>query len=71
MRASLTATSSRSWRNTFWGLDFSAPQTMHSASNHAQRLSVILLALLRSEFRHYRGKYTPAATLAWLHARTM
>eukprot|EP00965_Chrysotila_dentata_P100164 3308783-Pleurochrysis_carterae.AAC.1 len=40
------------------------------ATNYAQRLSVILLALLSLEFQHYRGKQTPA-TLAWLHARKM
>eukprot|EP00965_Chrysotila_dentata_P022432 742843-Pleurochrysis_carterae.AAC.1 len=41
------------------------------ALNYAQRLSVILLALLRfDEFRHSCGKHNPP-TLAWLHARKM
>eukprot|EP00965_Chrysotila_dentata_P203322 6181644-Pleurochrysis_carterae.AAC.1 len=40
------------------------------ASNYAQPLSIILLALLRCEFRHSVGKKNHA-TLAWLHARRL
>eukprot|EP00965_Chrysotila_dentata_P261425 6214248-Pleurochrysis_carterae.AAC.2 len=38
------------------------------ASNYAQRLSMVLPALLRFEFRHFLGKHN-RATLAWLQAR--
>eukprot|EP00965_Chrysotila_dentata_P244343 6205926-Pleurochrysis_carterae.AAC.1 len=38
------------------------------ASNYAQRLSAIFLALLRVEFAHFVGQHNPA-TLAWLKAR--
>eukprot|EP00965_Chrysotila_dentata_P263265 6214798-Pleurochrysis_carterae.AAC.4 len=40
------------------------------ASKYAQRLSINLLAPLRFEFRHYRGKCS-SVTLAWLHARKL
>eukprot|EP00965_Chrysotila_dentata_P040369 1339661-Pleurochrysis_carterae.AAC.1 len=40
------------------------------ASNYAQRLSILLLALLRCEFRHDVGKHN-RATIAWLQARKL